>query len=171
MDRNKNIKESKETFPLLGVGPKILAALVPFSVIFGVLSSIYYQFFKITINYYCLVVLGSILIPFGIFIFIYSEKTIRSAYNESELITTNTYAYVRHPMYAIWGLVILPGILCFFNSWLLFFILPIYYIIVRIFIRKEEKFLLKKHGNAYVHYKKNVNAFFPKFKTYKPEKN
>ncbi|MFX1490351.1 MAG: methyltransferase family protein [Promethearchaeota archaeon] len=171
MDRNNNVKESKEKFPLLGVGPKILTALIPFFILFGTLNSIYYRFFKITINFYCLFVIGSILIPFGIFIFIYSEKTMRSAYNESELITTKIYAYVRHPMYAVWGLLILPGILCFFNSWLLFFILPIYYIIVRIFIRKEEKFLLKKYSNAYVIYKKNVNAFFPKFKKYKPHKH
>jgi protein-S-isoprenylcysteine O-methyltransferase Ste14 len=89
----------------------------------------------------------------------------------SELITTKIYAYLRHPMYAIWGLAILPGTLCFFNSWLLFLTLPIYYIIVRIFIISEEKYLLKKYGEEYAHYKKNVNAFFPKLKKYNSKRN
>jgi protein-S-isoprenylcysteine O-methyltransferase Ste14 len=116
-----------------------------------------------------MVMIGSILMIFGVFIFIYSEKIIKHAYYASELITTKSYAYVRHPMYAIWGLAILPGILSLFNSWFLFLILPIYYILVRIFIRKEEKYLVKKFGEKYVNYKKQVNAFFPKLKKYKHE--
>lgn len=159
----------KENFPLLGVGPKILITLSPFLILFGKLNSIYFPIFQIPISYYWMIIIGSLLITVGVFIFIYSERIIRSAYKASELITTKTYAYVRHPMYAIWGLGILPGILCFFNSWFLFLILPIYYSIVGIFIRKEEKHLLRKYGKKYAHYKKNVNAFFPKLKKYKPE--
>ncbi|MFX1428447.1 MAG: hypothetical protein ACFFBE_18485, partial [Promethearchaeota archaeon] len=103
-------KEFKEIFPLLGVGPKILVALSPFLIIFGILNLIYYRIFRIPIDYHWLVMIGTIEIIFGISVFIYSEKIMRSAYNESELITTKIYAYVRHPMYAIWGLTILPGI-------------------------------------------------------------
>ena len=162
-------RKPKDVFPLLGVGPKILISISPFIILFGILNSLFSPIFKIPINYCWLVLIGLILISIGIFIFIYSEKILKPAYKASELITSKMYAYVRHPMYAIWGLAILPGILCFFNSWLLFLILPFYYIIVRIFIRKEEKYLLKKHGDVYTHYKKNVNAFFPKFKKYKPK--
>ncbi|MHA1986525.1 MAG: methyltransferase family protein, partial [Promethearchaeota archaeon] len=85
------------------------------------------------------------------------------------LITTRIYAYVRHPMYASWGLVTLPGVFCLFNSWILFIILFFYYLFVRIFLREEEGFLIEKYGDKYEHYKKNVNAFFPKLKKYKPE--
>jgi protein-S-isoprenylcysteine O-methyltransferase Ste14 len=160
---------SKEKFPLVGIGPKILISLCPFFILFGILNSIYYPFFHITIHYYILVIIGSILIGIGIIIFIYSERILSSAHSSSELITTKTYAYVRHPMYTSWGLLTLPGIFCLFNSWLLFFLLAIYYILVRIFIRKEEKYLLQKFGEKYVHYKNNVNLFFPKLKKYKPE--
>jgi protein-S-isoprenylcysteine O-methyltransferase Ste14 len=74
-------------------------------------------------------------------------------------------------MYASWGLGTLPGIFCLFNSWILFLILFIYYLFVRVFLRKEERYLLEKFGKTYAHYKENVNAFFPKLKKYKPEKN
>lgn len=168
---NQNENMSKEKFPLVGIGPKILLSICPFFVLFGVLNSMYYPIFEIPINYCLLVIIGSVLMTCGIFVFIYSERILSSAHGSSELITIKTYAYVRHPMYASWGLGTLPGIFCLFNSWFLFFILVIYYFLVRIFLIKEERYLLEKHGKKYAHYKKNVNAFFPKLKKYKPEQN
>ena len=162
-------KMSKEKFPLLGVGPKILITLCPFLVLFGILNSIFQTIFQIPINYYWMVIIGSILIILGVFIFIYSERIIKPAYDASEFITIKIYAYVRHPMYMSWGLGTLPGILCYFNSWFLFLTLPIYYLIVRMYIIKEEKFLLNKFGDDYAYYKEEVNAFFPKLKKYKPK--
>jgi len=160
---------SKEKFPLVGIGPKIMLSICPFFVLFGVLNLIFYPLFQIPVNYYLLVLIGSILITLGIFVFVYSERILSSAHGSSELITTKTYAYVRHPMYASWGLGTLPGIFCLFNSWILFFILIIYYLFVRIFLGKEEENLMQKYGQKYAHYRKNVNAFFPKLKKYKPE--
>ncbi|MFX1377935.1 MAG: methyltransferase family protein [Promethearchaeota archaeon] len=162
-------ENSKDQFPLLGIGPKVLLSICPFFVIFGIINSIYYPLFQFPVEYYLLVIIGLILIAFGIFVFIYSERILSAAHSSSELNTTKTYAYVRHPMYASWGLLTLPGIFCLFNSWILFFLLVIYYILVRIFIRKEEKYLLQKFGQKYLHYKKNVNLFVPKLKKYKPE--
>ncbi|UCC20147.1 MAG: isoprenylcysteine carboxylmethyltransferase family protein [Promethearchaeota archaeon] len=167
--KNQSEGNSKENFPLLGIGPKVLLCICPFFILFGILNSIYYPFFQIPINYYVLVIIGSILITIGIFVFIYSERIISSAHSSSELITKKTYAYVRHPMYASWGLGTLPGIFCLFNSWFLFLILIFYYLLFRIFVRKEERFLIEKYGEKYEHYKKNVNAFFPKLKKYKPD--
>jgi protein-S-isoprenylcysteine O-methyltransferase Ste14 len=161
------MNNSEESFPLLGVGPRILITLSPFLILFGILNS-FFPIFQFPISYYWMVIIGSIFIIIGVFSFIYSEKLIKSAHNASELLTTKIYAYVRHPMYAIWGLAILPGVFCYLNSWFLFLLLPIYYLIVRLFIRKEETYLLKKFGEDYAHYKKKVNAFFPKLKKYKP---
>jgi len=162
-------ESSKEKLPLVGIGPKILIAICPFFILFGILSSIYYPLFQIPISYYVLIIIGSTLITIGVYVFIYSERILSKTYGSSELITTKTYAYVRHPMYASWGLAILPGIFYLINSWILFFILVIYYILVRIFLKKEERYLLEKYSENYTHYKNNVNAFFPKMKKYKPE--
>ncbi|MHA2183140.1 MAG: methyltransferase family protein [Promethearchaeota archaeon] len=166
---NQDETKSQENFPLLGVGPKILLTLSPFLVLFGILNSVFYAIFQIPIDYFWMVIIASILIILGVFIFIYSEKIIKPAHSASELITIKIYAYVRHPMYMSWGLGTLPGILCLFNSWFLFLILPIYYLIVRIYIIKEEDFLLNKFGKDYASYKKEVNAFFPKLQKYKPK--
>ncbi|MFW9900612.1 MAG: methyltransferase family protein [Candidatus Thorarchaeota archaeon] len=166
---SKTEEPSKEKLPLVGIGPKILISICPFFVLFGILSSIYYPLFQIPINHYVLVIIGLILILVGIYVFIYTERILSASYGSSELITTKTYAYVRHPMYASWGLATLPGIFFLFNSWILFIILVVYYILVRIYLGKEERNLLEKYGIKYEHYKKHVNAFFPKLKKYKPE--
>ena len=86
-------RESKDVFPLLGVGPKILISIGPFIILFGFLNAIYSPLFEIPINYYWLVFIGLILISIGIFIFISSEKIIRPAYKVSELITKNICAH------------------------------------------------------------------------------
>ena len=163
-------KRKKEDISLLGVGPKMLITFTPIIIIFGILNSRFYSIFKIPIEFYWMVIIGSSLIILGLFIFLKSEKIISSAFKSSKLEISKTYAYVRHPMYASWGLGTFPGILCFFNSWFLFLLLPMYYLIVRIYIKKEEDFMLKKYGKDYIDYKNNVNAFFPKPKRYKPEK-
>ena len=165
---NKTEESSKEKLPLVGIGPKILVSICPFFVLFGVLSSVYYPLFQFPINYYLLVIVGLILIITGIYVFIYSERILSAAHKSSELINSKIYAYVRHPMYASWGLATLPGIFFLFNSWILFIILIVYYILVRIFLGREERYLLEKFGTKYEHYKKHVNAFFPKLKKYKP---
>jgi protein-S-isoprenylcysteine O-methyltransferase Ste14 len=163
-----NKTEPQETFPLLGVGPKILLALCPFLIFSGILNALI-PIFQIPISYSWKLSIGSALIIIGVSVFIYSEKKMKPAHDSCELITTSVYGYVRHPMYAIWGLAILPGIFFLLNSWILFLVLPVYYFIFRFYIREEEAFLSKKFGNDYAHYKNNVNAFFPKLKKYKPD--
>ena len=166
---NHTNEKTKEKLPLVGIGPKLLTVMCPLFVLLGILNSIYYHFFQIPIHYYLLVVIGAGLITMGLIVFIYSERMLSVAHDSSDLIITKFYAYVRHPMYASWGLGVLPGIFFLINSWLFFLTLIIYYISVRIFIRKEEKYLIEKFGKKYSHYKKNVNLFFPNVKKYKPE--
>ncbi|MFX0023691.1 MAG: methyltransferase family protein [Candidatus Hermodarchaeota archaeon] len=167
---NNKVKEiPKEKLPLVGIGPKLLITMCPLFVLFGILNSVYYPIFLIPIHYYFLVIIGSVLLTIGMIVFILSERMLSVAHNSSELVITKFYAYVRHPMYASWGLGVLPGIFFMINSWLFFLTLPIYYLSVRIFIRKEEKYLVKKFGEKYTHYKNHVYLFFPKLKKYKHE--
>ncbi|MFW9821176.1 MAG: hypothetical protein ACFFE5_16350, partial [Candidatus Thorarchaeota archaeon] len=113
----------KEKLPLVGIGPKLLIVMCPVFVLFGILNSVYYPFFQFPINYYFLVIIGGGLITIGMIVFIYSERMLSVAHNSSDLVVTKFYAYVRHPMYASWGLGVLPGIFFMINSWVFFFTL------------------------------------------------
>ena len=151
----------------LGVGPKIFICISPFILIFGIISFILEPFFRIPIDLVWILLIGTIFLSTGIILFIYSEINLRKAFKESDLLTTHASSYIRHPMYASMGLGMLPGIFILLNSWLLLLILPIYYLLVRFFIREEEAYLVKKFGSKYLHYKEKMNAFFPNFKKYK----
>jgi len=164
---NKAEKKNRDEISYLGVGPKIFICISPFILIFGIISFLLEPIFRIPIDYYWLILLGGILLIIGLISFIYSEMGLRKAFKASELLTAKAFSYLRHPMYASMGLCVLPGIFIFLNSWLLLLILPMYYLIVRIFIREEEEYLINKFGEKYVHYKEKVNAFFPNFKKYK----
>ena len=162
-------KKIKNEMSYFGVGPKIFICISPFILIFAIISFLFESNFQFPIETFYLTILGTIFLIIGIISFVYSEMILRKAFNASQLLTTKIYGYIRNPVYASMGLGVLPGLLFYFNSWLLFLILPIYYLLVRIFIREEESYLEKKFGDKYVQYKEKVNAFFPKFKKYQAD--
>jgi len=159
-------KKIKNEMSYLGVGPKIFLCISPFILIFAIISFLFEPNFQFPVESLYLTVLGTIFLVLGIISFVYSEIILRKAFIASQLLTTKIFGYIRNPVYASMGLGILPGLLFYVNSWLLFLILPIYYLLVRFFIREEESYLEKKFGDKYVQYKENVNAFFPNFKKY-----
>lgn len=82
-----------------------------------------------------------------------------------ELITDGPYTYTRNPM--ITGLFLLYlGFGIFYNSLSLTFIIaPVYLILNYLEIKKiEEPELVKRFGDDYLEYKKNVPMFIPRFK-------
>lgn len=150
-----------------GVGPKMTLTLVPFIVMLGTLNTIFSPAFQLPINQIWMIPIGIILITIGVFIFIKSEILLGKAYKASELLVSEFYGHMRHPMYGSFILFIIPGIVIMINSWILYFLPFIFYIIFRIFIKQEESYCLKKFGEKYTHYRKNVHSIFPKLKKYK----
>jgi len=167
-DKTTKINDEMSFF---GVGPTMTIILIPFIVLFSALNALFYPLFQIPIHQVWMLILGIFLIIIGIYIFIKSVKVIKKAYYASELATTGFYGHMRNPLYGSVTLFIFPGIACLFNSWIFFLIPIVFYIIFKIFIRREEIYCLKKFGEKYAHYKQNVHAIFPKLKKYRPNKN
>jgi len=159
--------KSKKKMSKWGVSPKMILYLLPFIVLFTIIHFYFFPTFQLPINPFYTIIIGIILLMLGFIIYIKTLKIINKAHSESRLVTHGIYAYVRHPLYSSFILFMTPGIVLLFNSYILFFIPIIYYIIFRILIRKEEMYCLNQFGELYVHYKKNLNAIFPKFRKYK----
>ena len=66
------------------------------------------------------------------------------------------------------SLIEIPGIFCFLNSGIFLLNLIAYFLIFKIFIKEEERYLLKEFGKDNEHYRKNVNTIFPKLSKYNP---
>ncbi|NHJ22185.1 MAG: isoprenylcysteine carboxylmethyltransferase family protein [Candidatus Lokiarchaeota archaeon] len=165
---SKNKKSSKK-MPFHGVGPKLVLSVIPFIIVLAGINIIFYPLFQIPINPLFLIILGTALIVIGFYIYFKSITAVKKAYNKSVLLTSGFFAYMRHPVYSSFVLFMTPGFVCLSNSWFLFSIPIIFYILFRIYIIPEEKYCLEKFGEDYIHYKKYVYALFPKLKKYKRE--
>ena len=151
-----------------GIGPKITLMIIPFFVIFGVISTLLNPISQTPIPQILMVIIGLSLLLTGLYIYLTSVIAIKKAYDELRFLITGFYGHMRHPVYSSFILFITPGIVCFFNSWILFIIPLIFYIIYRIYIKQEESYCLAQFGEKYVHYKNNVYGILPKLKKYKP---
>ena len=109
-------------------------------------------------------VAGGILIAIGVPLWLACVRTLRRRSSERVLATRGVYRVCRHPLYALWIAVFLPGIVAFFRSWLLFAVPVITYAAFRVLIRQEETWLEEEFGQEYLDYQKRVNALFPTFR-------
>jgi len=119
------------------------------------------------IPYTILVAAAIILLCIGIPLYVMTLKALKTAYKKKELITTGVFSICRNPLFAEVIFLILPGIILFFNSWLLLTIPCFVYVMFKIFINREEYLMEKEFGQEYIEYKNNTSAIFPKLWEYK----
>jgi protein-S-isoprenylcysteine O-methyltransferase Ste14 len=85
-------------------------------------------------------------------------------YKLDRLYRAGLYACCRHPLYANFVLLAVPGACLLANSWAALAAIPFAYLAVRFFVRKEERGLIAAFGAEYERYKQEVNAIFPNFR-------
>lgn len=107
------------------------------------------------------------LLCLGIPLYISTIRILKSAYKKQKLITRGIFSISRNPLFAVVIFLILPGILLFFNSWLLLTI-PVFMVIMfKVFIKREEKLMEKAFGQDYIDYKRDTSVLFPEIWKYK----
>lgn len=158
---NKN-KLKELTF--WGASPMIFLLTILFAIPIVIINYIFKSNFRISfIPYQVLIILAIILLSVGIPCYLYTAKKLKNAYKEQKLITNGIFRFCRNPLFAEVIFLILPGIILFFNSWLLLTIPCFMYFMVKVFINREERLLEKKFGKEYLDYKKVTNTVFPRF--------
>lgn len=146
----------------MGIGPKLFAMTMLYSFLLALFINHSNYNFSINIIPCCfLIALGTLLIIIGIAFLIPSIIAISKANKVDGLSTKGIYSICRHPLYSSWIIFIVPGIILLSNSWILLTVPLIMYLIFRILIKEEEIYLLNKHGNQYIEYKKRVVLLFP----------
>ena len=152
-----------------GVGPKFTVLALGYGTVIFLLHYLFFPDFTFTlISRGINILFGIVLILIGIPLFVVSGKMVHEHINEGKLCTTGVYAYFRHPLYAAWVVLIIPGIVIITRSviavsWPIFL-----YILFKVFTVEEEEYLRYKFGKDYLEYERQVNAIFPKlWKKYK----
>lgn len=145
-----------------GVGPKIVASVVACAALAAALS---YGFAGACIvpalRQATVVTLAVILILMGLPMWLIGAIAAMRAYNRDELVTSGVFGLVRHPMYAAWIVLILPGIALLTASWP-FLLMPLVgYTVFKALIHTEDEYLQNRFGQSYADYRASVNEIIP----------
>ena len=161
-----NSENNKLTF--WGSSPIIFIITILYTIPIVIINYFMKPIFEINfIPYSILITLAIFLICIGIPLYIITLKVLKNAYKKQELLTNGIFSICRNPLFAEVIFLILPGILLFFNSWLLLTIPCFMYTLFKIFINREETLLEEEFGQEYSKYKNNTSAIFPKIWKYK----
>ena len=161
-----NSKAKKISF--WGASPIIFIATILYTIPLIFTNHLLKPVFKIIfIPNKILVILAIFLLCIGIPLYITTLKQLKAAYKKQELITNGVFSICRNPLFAIVIFLLLPGIILFFNSWILLTIPCFMYIMFTIFIKREEYLMENEFGQEYIKYKNNISAIFPKVWKYK----
>lgn len=157
----------KDKMSIIGIGMKLALVTLFYSIVVVIFNDYTkYDFTIKMIPYEFLITLGIILIAIGIPFLVLSIITISNAYKVDYLCIKGVYSVCRHPLYSSWIIFIVPGLILFYDSWLLLTIPIVMYLIFRVLIKQEESFLKNKFGEQYIEYKNKVSLLFPMFWRY-----
>lgn len=160
--------EDSKKLTFLGASPIIFGITILFAIPILITNYFLKSIFEIYfIPYNNLVIVAILLLCIGIPLYIVTLKVLKAAFKKQELITNGIFSICRNPLFAVVIFLLLPGIILFFNSWLLLSIPLFMYFIFKIFINREEYIMEKEFGQEYIKYKNNTSAIFPIIWKYK----
>lgn len=146
-----------------GIGEKLQFITIGYAALVIYLNYLFYPLFRInTVQYKILLAAGILLIMAGIPLNILTTIRIVKGFKRGILLTDGIFSFVRHPLYASYILLIVPGICLLFASWIILTVPIVMYVAFRILVRQEERFLEERFGDRYSEYKMKVNMIFPK---------
>lgn len=108
-----------------------------------------------------LIGIGLTLIVVGLPLWIGGVVAAMRAYGADRLCTDGAFGLCRHPVYASWTILLLPGIALLIGSWILLTIPVVMAVILRWLVREEETYLAERFGGEYDAYRKRVPAVLP----------
>lgn len=151
-----------ETHNRLGVGPKwALPTTLYFVVAVIAHYATYPRFVMTQLSPITFLIIGCSLVLLGSCMYAAAMVSLRRGFRTGALVTDGLYSVMRHPLYASSILLIIPGVVLSFRSWLLLPTPVVAYAAFRVFLHWEDDELHKRYGDAFVAYKNTTNALLP----------
>lgn len=165
-------KEETQKISRLGIGPLFATLSISYFVVTVALSFHLRPLFAITaLSSKTRFIIAAIFICPGLILYISGVKYMLTAYKEGRLCTTGPFGICRHPIYSAWILFLVPGLAFWANSLLSFTTLPVMYLLFKMLIKKEDRYLQATFGAEYRRYRQNTPEILPfgRTKTFRPD--
>jgi protein-S-isoprenylcysteine O-methyltransferase Ste14 len=144
-----------------GIGPIYAAGSLMFVAILSAVSISILP--TLTMPYSLFVfIFGVGLITGGVVILVIALVKVHSAFGSRKLVTSGVYAYMRDPVYAVWILFVVLGLILITRMLLLTIAPFLMYSLLKALIGREEAHLELTFGKEYLDYKSKVNSIIPK---------
>ncbi len=144
-----------------GIGPTLAVVSIVYAVAAGVFAHGKTALAITVIPRPMIVAIGVALIAVGVPMYLASAKAVIRAFNAGELVTNGVYGLCRHPLYGAWIVCIVPGIDLILGSWIGLTTPIVMYLVFRILIAKEEKYLRVRFGERFAAYQRRVPLVLP----------
>lgn len=146
-----------------GIGPKLLSSTLIYFSIMLYIDKIKLHIPVISEKTWIIYFFSGTLIAIGLVILMIVMRLIFAIYSLGFLYRKGFYASCRHPLYANFILILVPGICLLYNSWIILTTPVFMYFAFKHFIIAEEQGLIEQFGEDYIRYRKEVNSLIPKF--------
>jgi protein-S-isoprenylcysteine O-methyltransferase Ste14 len=141
---------------VMGTGPKTAVPAFSYLVLMIVLDQITSPRFRMPGRFQAYLPWGAALIAVGLLVLGLSSVQLVHAFRRHELATTGWYAIAPNPMFMSYVLFILPGLALLLRSWLVLTTVVVFYILIRVFARAEDEWLLAEFGERFIAYRRKV---------------
>jgi protein-S-isoprenylcysteine O-methyltransferase Ste14 len=140
----------------MGTGPMTAVPAFTYLALTIVLDQVFSPRFRMQGSLSAYLPWGVALIAIGLLVLGFSSIQMLKAFNRHELATTGWYAIAPNPMFMSYVLFILPGLALLLRSWLVLTTSVVFYILIKVMTRPEDKWLLQEFGEQYVAYRRKV---------------
>jgi protein-S-isoprenylcysteine O-methyltransferase Ste14 len=145
-----------------GIGPGIALAAIVYMAAAAVITYEYPRICMLEqLSQLAVVYVARLLLVLGVVMWIAGVIAAMRAYDRDELATTGAFAFVRHPMYSAVIVFVLPGLTLATTSWPLVLTPLVAYAVFKRYIRREDDYLAKRFGPAYLDYRRRVPELIP----------
>ena len=145
----------------MGVAPLIA---VPSFLYLGAAIALHYALFPLfaftATPGLALRLVGAALAAFGLVVLLSSGLRVLKAFREQRLLTDGFFAVFPNPMYAVFVLLLVPGLALILDSWLVLTASVVVYALFRALVPAEDRWLKEKFGARYEEYRRKVRLKF-----------
>ena len=145
-----------------GVGPRIFLSTIAYALLAGYATHACPDACLLRWPPYAVfATVGWILLALGVPMWLASAISAMRAYNSDQLRVSGVFGLVRHPIYSSAIVLNLPGIAFLTRSWPLFLMPLVAYGVFKLLIHREDEYLERRFGQAYLDYRARVNEVIP----------